>query len=161
MEEKSASNGKCVCKWGSYFYCFCLSTRSNHPAHPLPLPPFLERPPPTFPSLRRPPSSSSFSSPSTCFLFAAPSKSVQVSFKTGSLPPPLLPLLPSSAPPLLSQVSRPPGVRQGFSCPGFPPAVGHSVLGTASGCHFLSYRNKTSANLHQSSFFFPPLSHST
>ncbi len=116
---QSASNRKCVYKWGSYFYCVCHFTRSTislllSPSTSLS---FLSGTPSYFSSLRCPP-------PCLPPAFVLWSRKVQkLAFRSSS---PLFssPLL--SSPLLLTQVSRAPGVHQGFSCPGFP-TVGHSV----------------------------------
>lgn len=114
---QSASNRKCVYKWGSYFYCFCHFTRSG------------------ISLILSPSTSLSFSGTSSYFssLCCPPPP---------CLPPAFCSLIPESAEVrfqkflssrfLLTQVSRAPGVHQGFSCPGFP-TIGHSVLGTAPG----------------------------
>lgn len=111
---QSASNRKCVYKWGSYFYCFCHFTRSTISL-----------------ILSCSTSLSFFSGTSSYFpSLGCPPPSLLPAFVRWSLKVQNLAFRSSS--PLLTEVSRPPGIHQGFFCPGFP-TVGQSVLGTAPG----------------------------
>lgn len=116
---QSASNRKYVYKWGSYFYCFCHFTRS------------------TISLILSPSASLSFFSGTSSYFssLSCPPPSLLPAFVRWSLKVHKLAFRSSS--PLLAEVSRPPRIHQGFSCPGFP-TVRHSVQGTAPGpaCKF-------------------------